>query len=78
MLRGMYVGATGMVMNQHQMNVIANNLANVNKTAFKRDEAVFKAFPEMLLRRSREDGLGHVPLGSFDMAPHRGKAGDGG
>ena len=77
MLRGMYVGATGMVMNQHQMNVIANNLANVNKTAFKRDEAVFKAFPEMLLRRSREDGLGHVPLGSFDMAPIVGKLGMG-
>ena len=77
MLRGMYIGATGMIMNQHQMNVIANNLANVNKTAFKRDEAVFKAFPEMLLRRSREDGLGHVPLGSFDMAPIVGKLGMG-
>lgn len=77
MLRGMYVGATGMIMNQHHMNVIANNLANVNKTAFKRDEAVFKAFPEMLLRRSREDGLGHVPLGSFDLAPIVGKLGTG-
>ena len=77
MLRGLYIGSTGMLMNQHQMDVISNNLANVNKTAFKRDEAVFKSFPEMLIQRTREDGLGHVPLGSFDIAPIVGKLGMG-
>ncbi len=77
MLRGIYIGATGMVMNQHHLNVIANNLANVNKTAFKSDEAIFKSFPEMLIQRTREDGMGHVPLGSFDLSPIVGKLGMG-
>ena len=77
MLRGMYTGATGMIMNQYRMDVIANNLANVDKTAFKSEEAIFKSFPEMMLRRTREDGLGSTPLGSFDMAPIIGKLGTG-
>ena len=77
MLRGMYLGASGMVMNQHRMDVIANNLANVDKPAFKSQEAVFKSFPEMLIQRTREDGVGYVPLGSFDLAPIVGKLGMG-
>ena len=77
MLRGMYIGSTGMIMNEHRMDVVANNLANVDKTAFKSDEAIFKTFPEMLLQRTREDGQGHVPMGSFDLAPMVGKLGMG-
>ncbi len=77
MLRGMYIGATGMVMNQHRLDVISNNLANVDKTAFKSDEAIFKSFPEMLVHRMREDGQGRVPMGSFDLAPMTGKLGTG-
>lgn len=66
-----------MIMNQYKMDVISNNLANTDRTAFKADEAVFKSFPEMLLRRTREDGLGSTPLGSFDLAPIVGKLGTG-
>lgn len=77
MLRGMYTGATGMIMNHIKMDVIANNLANVDKTAFKSEDTVQKSFPEMLIRRLRDDGLGHVPLGSFDLAPVVGKLGTG-
>lgn len=77
MLRGIYTSATGMIMNQYKLDVISNNLANVDKTAFKSEEAVFKAFPEMLIHRTREDGLGWVPIGSFDLAPIVGKLGTG-
>lgn len=77
MLRGIYTSATGMIMNQHKMDVIANNLANVDRTGFKADDAVFKSFPEMLLHRTREDGLGWTPMGSFDLAPIVGKLGTG-
>lgn len=77
MLRGIYTSATGMLMNQTRMDVIANNLANVDKTAFKSDEAIYKSFPEMVLRRTREDGLGWTPAGSFDLAPIVGKLGTG-
>ncbi len=77
MLRGIYTSATGMVMNQHKMDVIANNLANVDKTGFKSDDAIYRSFPEMLLQRTREDGLGWVPMGSFDLAPVVGRLGTG-
>lgn len=78
MLRGIYTGANGMTIQQKRMDVIANNLANVDKTAFKRDTTIFKAFPEMLIHRYNEDGVGKVPMGSFDTAPVVGKLGLGG
>ena len=77
MLRGIYTAATGMAMNEHRMSVVANNLANADKTAFKSDDAIYKAFPDMLIQRTREDGQGHVPLGSFDLAPIVGRLGIG-
>lgn len=77
MIRGLYTGSTGMIMNQHKMDVVANNLANVDTTGFKTDEAIYNAFPEMMIQRTREDGLGHVPVGSFDLAPVVGKLGTG-
>lgn len=78
MLRGMYTGANGMIIQQTRMDVIANNLANVDKTAFKRDTTLFKTFPELLIHRFEEDGIGKVPMGSFDTAPVVGKLGLGG
>ena len=69
MLRGIYIGSSGMTSQQVRMDVIANNIANVDKTAFKRDTTVFKTFPQMLIHRFREDGVGKVKMGSFDTAP---------
>ncbi|MDH5655984.1 MAG: flagellar hook-basal body protein [Spirochaetia bacterium] len=77
MLRGIYTSATGMTMNQNRMDVISNNLANSDKTGFKSDVAIFKSFPDMLIRRTRDDGMGTVPMGSFDMAPIVGRLGTG-
>ncbi|MCB1142908.1 MAG: flagellar hook-basal body protein [Leptospiraceae bacterium] len=77
MLRGIYTGSNGMISQQVRMDVIANNLANADKTAFKRDTTVFKTFPEMLIHRYDEDGVGRTPMGSFDTAPVVGKLGLG-
>ncbi|MBI3396356.1 MAG: flagellar hook-basal body protein [Spirochaetia bacterium] len=77
MLRGIYTASTGMIMNQNRMDVVANNLANVDKTGFKEDVALFKAYPEMTIHRTREDGMGWTPMGSFDLAPTVGKLGTG-
>ena len=38
----LWVAKTGLDAQQLRMNVVANNLANVNTTAFKRDHAVFE------------------------------------
>jgi len=78
MIRGLYTGANGMNLQQVRMDVIANNLANVDKTAFKRDTTIFKTFPELLIHRYNEDGVGKTPMGSFDTAPVVGKIGLGG
>lgn len=51
MIRGLYTAASGMVAEQFNQDAISNNLANVSTTGFKKDEAVFKAFPTQLLKR---------------------------
>lgn len=77
MLRGLYTGATGMIAQQARIDAVANNLANVDKTAYKKDIAVFKAFPDMIIRRQNDDGVGIVPAGSYDTMPFVGKLGTG-
>ena len=62
---------------QVKMDVVANNIANVDKTAFKKDEVIQKSFPELLLHRTNDDGVGWMPMGSFDIAPLVGKLGTG-
>lgn len=83
MIRGMYTGASGMVVQQNRLDTIANNLANVDTTGYKTDEAVSKAFPELLIRRMNTN-ISKIPfngaypyLGSIDIAPVVGKLGMG-
>lgn len=82
MLRGIYTGAAGMVVQQNRLDAIANNLANVDTTGYKRDTAIQKAFPELLLRRMSDDGVTtfpyrHPAVGSFDSAAIVGSVGTG-
>ncbi|MCP4135934.1 MAG: flagellar basal-body rod protein FlgF [bacterium] len=77
MLRGIYTGASGMKAQQARLDTIANNLANVDKTAYKKDFTVFKSFPDMLIRRVNDDGVGILPMGSYDTMPVVGKLGTG-
>lgn len=77
MIKGIYTGASGMIAQQSRLDTIANNLANVDKTGFKKDLTVFKTFPEMLIRRINDDGVGITPAGSYDTMPYLGKLGTG-
>ena len=77
MIRGIYTGASGMDSMQVKMDTLSNNIANVDKTAFKKDTVIFKTFPELLLHRAYDDGVGQTPLGSFDSMPVVGKLGTG-
>ena len=56
---------------------MANNLANVDTDGYKREQASFKAFPELLIRRMNDDGVYHHPFGSADVAPIVGRLGTG-
>jgi len=77
LIRGLYTGASGMVVEMHRMDTIANNLANVNLTGYKRDTSIQKAFPELLLRRMNDNGVYVFPFGSVDTTPIVGKLGTG-
>ena len=77
MVRGWYTAASGMRAQQWRLDAVANNLANVDTDGYKRDQAAFKAFPELLLRRMQDDGQYKQPFGSGDAAPIIGKLGTG-
>lgn len=77
MIRGWYTGASGMSAQQNRLDVISNNLANVDTTGFKRDTAISKNFSELLIRRTRNDGVYKNAFGSADAAPIIGKLGLG-
>ena len=77
MLRGIYTAASSMAGRQIEMDVVANNLANINTTGYKRDETIYKAFPEMLIRRINDDGVRTFRLGSYDVKPVVGRLGTG-
>ncbi|SCL91171.1 flagellar hook-basal body protein [Sporanaerobacter sp. PP17-6a] len=51
MNRGLYISATSLIANQRKMDVIANNIANMNTTGFKKDIPITESFPEALLAK---------------------------
>lgn len=77
----MYTATSGMLAQQHRLDAIANNLANVDTVGYKRDVSVQKAFPELLIRRLNDDVVRTPPpgwpLGSVDVAPVVGTLGTG-
>ncbi len=77
MIRGFYTGASSMAARVNTINVISNNLANVNTSGFKKDLALFKAHPEMVIRRNNDDGVRLIPIGSLDIRPVVGRLGTG-
>lgn len=53
MIRSLWISKTGLDAQQTQMDVIANNLANINTTGFKRSRAVFE---DLLYQNLRQPG----------------------
>lgn len=53
MMRALWTSATGMMAQQMNMDVVANNLANVNTTGFKRSRVDFQ---DLLYQSSRQAG----------------------
>ena len=76
-VRGLFTAASGMNVQQNRLDEIANNLANVDLNGYKKDTAIQKAFPEMLMRRMNDNGMYTFPIGSVDTAPIVGTLGTG-
>lgn len=51
MIRGLYISASSAVAETKRIDVIANNIANVNTTGFKKDVMVTDNFPEILISK---------------------------
>lgn len=60
MIRGVYIGATGMLAESRRQDVIAANLANATTTGFRRSVATSTPFAETLIRNM---DAGAAPLG---------------
>lgn len=54
MIRGLYISASGMLLEQARLDVTSNNIASAGAAGFKRDVTVVNSFPEMLIYRSRQ------------------------
>jgi flagellar basal-body rod protein FlgG len=57
MIKGLYTGAAGMMTQLIRQDTIANNLANVMTTGYKKDIAVSASFPDILLSRLGESAV---------------------
>lgn len=64
MIRGIYIAASGMLVESLRSDVTANNLANVNTAGYKKDIAVFKDYAARAIRRIN-DGAEEPEIGTM-------------
>ncbi len=76
MIRGIYTAAAGMIVQMDRQDVISNNLANVDNTGFKKDQAVIKEYPGFELYR-KDDEREIIPGGIESKLTPVGKLGTG-
>lgn len=55
MISGLYTAASGLMAQEQQQDVIANNLANVNTNGYKKDTALYVPFPTVFLNRINDE-----------------------
>lgn len=70
MVKGLYTAYTGMINEQHRMDVLTNNLANASTVGFKKEGATSQAFDEVLALKikdttdpGRVKSLGGISMG---------------
>ena len=64
MMRALYTAASGMIAQQYNIDTISNNLANVNTTGFRKNEARFQDLVYQELRAPGSPvGASQVPVG---------------
>lgn len=76
MIVGMYTSASGMLAESARHDAIANNLANVSTTGFKRDDTVIRAHPVQMIHRLSDHLVG-IDGRWADLVPAIGVRGQG-
>ena len=57
MVKGLYAAYTGMINQQHRMDVLTNNLANVNTNGFKKEGATSQSFNAMYAHKINDKSI---------------------
>ena len=76
MLKGLYTAYTGMIHEQHRMDVMTNNLANANTNGFKKEGATSQSFDSVLAYKIKDTSqAGNLPkrLGNMSLGVKRAK-----
>lgn len=58
MLKGLYTAYTGMLNEQHRMEVLTNNLANANTVGYKKEGTTSQSFPDIFAVKIRDTSPG--------------------
>lgn len=68
MVRGLYTACTGMVNQMARLDVISNNLANSDTTAYKKEGATSQAFRDLLAIKINDSSVKYIPQPIGDMS----------
>ncbi len=77
MISGLYTAASGLISETYRQDVIANNLANVNTTGYKKDRALYITFPTVFLYRINDEKIKIPGFASADVLSPIGEMGRG-
>lgn len=67
MIKGLYTAGSGMMVQMAKQDVVANNIANVNTSGYKKDNVLCQSFPSMLISRLAEGK--YNALGQEEILP---------
>lgn len=67
MVRGLYTASTGMVNQMNRLDVITNNLANSDTTAYKKEGATSQSFDSVYTIKIKDSSVYHIPQGIGNM-----------
>ena len=73
MATGLWTAASGAIAQAQHLEVVANNLANVDTTAYKKDVATFKEYMVKEEREQGSPGIAQGPIKDKDFYPLEGK-----
>lgn len=59
MVKGLYTAYTGMINEQHRMDVLTNNLANADTNGFKKEGATSQSFDSVLAYKIKDISEGN-------------------
>ena len=59
MVKGLYTAYTGMINQEHRMDVLTNNLANANTNGYKKEGATSQSFDSVLTYKIKDISEGY-------------------